>query len=300
MPGDLRYIRKIKAEKEIRDFLNAANKVVYHAPELEEIIERHRGVWNLAPTTHVTKLLERFVRNDIFKIVELDLSNGKKQMLYLFGNPSPFDIAAGIRSKSYLSHYSAVFLHGLTEQVPKTLYVTQEQSEKIPAKSTLTQEDIDRAFSQPQRRSMLQTQYEDYNIVLLNGKYTNRQGVMDASRLGRVTGHFNYTNLERTLIDIAVRPNYAGGAFAVLRAYQAALSESFSGNRLNALLANLHFIYPYQQAIGFYLDKAGFSGPWLDKLRNHPMKFDFYLDYAITEAEREYSPEWKIYYPKGI
>ena len=66
-------------------------------------------------------------------------------------------------------------------------------------------------------------------------------------------GPLRFTNLERTLIDAAVRPVYAGGVFEVRKAYQLA-KEKVSVNRLAALLQKLNYIYPYHQAIGFYLE----------------------------------------------
>jgi len=67
---------------------------------------------------------------------------------------------------------------------------------------------------------------------------------------------------------------------------------------LNALLDTLSFIYPYQQAIGFYLEKAGFKGKQLEVLRAKISEFDFYLDYQMINPV--YSKEWKLYYPKEM
>src|SRR5882672_4945604 len=47
-------------------------------------------------------------------------------------------------------------------------------------------------------------------IVLLSGKHTGRLGV--TKTLGPQGEQLELTDLERTLIDIAVRPTYAGGA----------------------------------------------------------------------------------------
>lgn len=60
------------------------------------------------------------------------------------------------------------------------------------------------------------------------------------------------TKLERTLIDIAVRPNYAGGVHHVLEAYAAAKSR-VSVNVLLATLQKMEYVYPYHQVIGFYI-----------------------------------------------
>ena len=58
------------------------------------------------------------------------------------------------------------------------------------------------------------------------------------------------TTLERTLIDIAVRPFYAGGVAEVAKACEMAKNKEVSVNRLASMLTKMHFGYPYHQAIG--------------------------------------------------
>lgn len=295
MANAFRYIRKIKSEDQIRSFFEKASSRVFSPAELAGIVEEHRNIWNLAATTPVAKLMERLVANNVLRLIEIPFSNEKIFQRYLFGEPSAYEVAVSLHNKSYLSHYTAVFLHGLTTQVPKTIYVTHEQSAKVQARGTLTQAAIDAAFLLPQRRPETKGVFEDYNLILLSGKYTNRLGV---TTVARDRERLSYTGLERTLIDITVRPNYAGGAFMVLEAYKKALALNLSVNKLAATLNNLSFIYPYHQAVGFYLTRAGYTGDLLSLLRKQPMSFDFYLDYQLEE--RGYSPDWKIYYPMGI
>jgi len=63
-------------------------------------------------------------------------------------------------------------------------------------------------------------------------------------------------NIERTLIDVSVRPASAGGADSVLDIYQRSI-KIISINKLIAILEKINFIYPYHQAIGFYMERAG-------------------------------------------
>lgn len=292
-----RILKFVSAEKQIKSFFSSRSKRVFSEPELSEILETNRSTWDLSVNTNSKKFIDQLLKKEILRRVVIELGENDAIRLdrFLFENPSSYEIAVTLKPKAYLSHYSAVLLNGLTTQVPKTIYVTNEQSKKIdPDRDSLTQANIDKAFSHPQRMSGLQGKIGDHSVILLNGMYTNRAGVWTPTNIRYA---LPVTNLERTLIDITVRPNYAGGVFAVLEAYRGSL-ESLSVNKLVATLRQINFIYPYHQSIGFYLERAGFTGKQLDLLRKESMPFDFYLTYQIEE--KEYSKDWKLYYPKGM
>ena len=106
------------------------------------------------------------------------------------------------------------------------------------------------------------------------------------------------TSIERTLIDIVVRPWYSGGLSEVLQAYRAA-RDMVSVNALVSMLRQLDYVYPYHQAVGFCLDKAGNYDPETVRLlQEFEMKFDFYLAHKIED--KAYSRRWRLHYPKGL
>ena len=70
------------------------------------------------------------------------------------------------------------------------------------------------------------------------------------------------TNVERTLIDATVKPMYAGGVFEVAKAFALA-NDRLSVNKLMPMLRKLDFSYPYHQAIGYYLERAGYKSSQL-------------------------------------
>jgi hypothetical protein len=108
----------------------------------------------------------------------------------------------------------------------------------------------------------------------------------------------NVTNLERTLVDIAVRPSYAGGVNAVLDAFQKAKGQ-LSIDRLLSILKRLDYVYPYHQAIGFYLEKAGYSQSDWTRFMKLGISFKFYLTHGLP-AEKEYDATWSMYYPSTL
>lgn len=183
-------------------------------------------------------------------------------------SPAPYHYALSIRRGSYLSHASAVHLLGLTEQQPRTIYVNKEQGEKPKPIGPLTQDAIDRAFSRPQRKSKYVFRLQDAQVVLISGKATGNAGVITDQ-----TNGLTLTCLERTLVDITVRPRYAGGVFQVMSAFRGSVDELDVG-RLLDMLTKLDYKYPYHQAIGFYLERSGASGLVSEILHNHSKRYD--------------------------
>jgi predicted transcriptional regulator of viral defense system len=222
-------------------------------------------------------------------------SHNRVERRYVWRSASDFALALSLGSRAYLCHFSALFLHGLTTQVPKTVYVNQEQSRKPKRRGNLRQSSIDAAFAKPQRRSGMVGFIGDQRVVLLNGKHTNNLAVETREHDGEV---LRLTSLERTLIDAAVRPAYAGGPQTVLEAFQNA-EGLFSVKRMAEVLTGLDYIYPYHQALGFYLEHSGACKPTeLGPIEKLPQRFRFYLDYGMNEPL--FDDKWKLFYPRGM
>lgn len=107
------------------------------------------------------------------------------------------------------------------------------------------------------------------------------------------------TKPERTLIDISVRPAYAGGVSQVLNAFEKAKGQ-ISVNTLVATLKKLDYVYPYHQAVGFYMERAGYPESQWRKLMKLGLKFDFYLAHQLTGRKKRYDPKWRLFYPSDL
>lgn len=283
--------RFIIAESSIKAFFKGAIQKVYTQAELNGILEEKRALWNLPASMNSEKFVERLIQSQILQERAVYLQGlDQTKIRYMTADARVFQLAVSLIGKSFLSHYTAVFLHGLTTQVPKVIYISFEQSKKAQNRGILQQHAIDAAFAKPQRKSANVASYDDYTFIFHNGMYTNRTGIV-------VLDEIPVTNLERTLIDITVRPDYAGGVTSVLEAYKRSI-DKISINKLIAILDKFDFVYPYHQSIGFYLERAGIESSRLQPLMERKMKFDFYLTYEMTETD--YDKGWRIYYPKGI
>jgi hypothetical protein len=190
--------------------------------------------------------------------------------------------------------------HGLTEQIPKTIYINAEQTPKPRPAARLEQNRIDLAFRSPMRKTSLVAEVGEMRVCLLNGMHTGELGVVQQDIVDdyqKPANGIRLTNLERTLIDIAVRPAYAGGVFEVFKAYRNA-RRTVSLANLVKFLRELNYVYPYHQAIGFYLERAGFTPSEYSLLEQFPQNFDFYLTHQMRE--KEYSRRWRLFFPKGF
>ena len=217
------------------------------------------------------------------------------------GDTGLFELVQSIDEKGYFSHYTAISFHGLTEQIPKAIYFNIEQRLR-PGGGELTQAGINRSFATECRTTNNVATFSEYTIHLLNGGNTDQLGVIEKTIGGNSTiGTTNLstirtTNLERTLIDIAVRAVYSGGIAEVAKAFSEAAGR-FSINRLCAYLRQIGYTYPYHQSIGYYLERSGKYTP-SRQLEEFKIEFDFKLDYKMKETE--YIKKWRLHVPKGF
>ena len=282
------------AKGQIVKFFDNLPERVFTASQLASILAKKANEWRLATSTTTHVFIDFLTDKEILRRVVLRSEDYRPIERYARGECSPYVLALSLRSSTYLSHGSAVFLHGLTDQIPKNIYVNREQSPK-GGHGSLTQEAIHRAFARPQRRSKYVFRYDSWTLTLLSGKHTGRLGVETISAPDG--SEIALTGLERTLIDIVVRPDYAGGVYQVLQAYRTARGR-ISVNTLAHTLKKLDYLYPYHQAIGFYLQRAGFEEKRLSMVRKLSSNFDFYLAHDVRD--KAYDREWRLFYPKGL
>jgi hypothetical protein len=136
--------------------------------------------------------------------------------------------------------------------------------------------------------------FGENEALLLWGKNTGRLEVTELDYSGT---KLPITSMERTLIDIVVRPSYSGGVFQVLDAYRRGRGR-ISVSTLIATLKKLSYVYPYHQVIGFYMERAGYPEQQYSRLKALGLQHDFYLTYDLRD--KEYSADWRLFVPKGL
>jgi len=290
-----RQVRFNAAKSDILRLFRENPQRVFSLSHLKAILEEKRAFWRLTKSTTFEDFLEFLIDKGSLKEVRVRFPN-RPMIRYTWGDAPMYEVLLSWHPASYLSHYTAVYLHDLTEQIPKAIYLNAEQVRKARSASGLSQHSIDTAFKRPMRRSKTVAQFRDFDVCLLNSMGTGNLGVVEST--GPEGEWIRVTNVERTLIDITVRPGYAGGVFEVLKAFRNAKGK-FSINSLTAMLKTLDYVYPYHQAVGFYLDRAGvYDESAIQLLRRFGMEYDFYLTYDMRDPD--YSKEWRLFIPKGL
>lgn len=284
------------AKDNIFALFSAASQKVYNQAELAQLLYRERRNWHLSESTGRDRFIDFLQTHGELRTHILSSEKyGKEIVRYSWGEASPYELALALKSHAYLSHATAVTLHGLTELDRKTIYLNAEQSIKPTYPQALTQQGIDIAFSREQRKSTLIYKCDDISIVQIAGKNTKRLGVEEI--IGPTFEAISVTNLQRTLIDIVIRPAYAGGVSQVLKAYRAA-KDLLDVDALLLTLKKLDYVYPYHQAIGFLLQEAGYSQDSYKKLRTLGLRNDFYLTHGMKNPG--YSEAWRLFYPRNL
>ena len=285
------------SKKDIVSFFDKTNQRIFKLGDLAAILAQNRDFWRLSQTFTTQDFIRFLIQKTKLKRLDFPFPY-RSETRYTWGDVSLLSVLLNLKKDAYFTHYTAVRMHGLTEQIPKIIYLNHEQPPR-PQSYELEQGRINAAFARSPRMSQNTIEYEDISICIINGMYTGQLGVIEqeVSYDSTIRSNVRLTNVERTLIDITVRPAYSGGVFEVLKAFKLA-REQVSVNRLAAMLQKLRYVYPYHQAIGFYLERAGYKSSSVDLLRRFPMEFDFYLAHQMGQTE--YIKEWRLYIPKGF
>jgi hypothetical protein len=286
--------RLLLAKNGILSTFSDTPKKVYSKAEIAGVLLQNRRIWHLANHANSDDFISFLIKHGNLQVCEFHSdAYGRKITRYSWGAASPLELAISINARGYLCHATAAMLHGLANLNTKTIYLNVEQSPKPSSDGPLTQDSINRAFSGSHRQSSLVYNYDGVSVTIISGKNTKRLGVEELSGPGSEL--LQVTNLERTLIDIIVRPAYAGGITPVLNAYRAA-KDRMSADQLLAILKKLDYVYPYHQSIGFLMQKTGYPEKSCAKLRALGLDQDFYLTHGLQEPE--YSKDWRLFYPK--
>jgi len=277
------------AQKEIRAHFQKTPTGIFWTSDLSNLVGEHRKEWG-EPDLSVQQMVKFLLKEGLLHRAEFKSPRYAPIVRYLRGKLSPYEMALSLRRDSFLCHKTALTAHGI-EPPTTTIYVNKEQGPK-PTPEGITQEGISRAFKNPQRQSKYIFRHGPSQFVLISGKNSGNAGVVLIKAPEGAT--VKTTDLERTLIDIVVRPAYAGGLERVFSVYKEVASR-INVDHMIELLRMLDYAYPYHQSIGFLLERAGRPETDCNRFKEIDMEFDFYLDYGLKRPT--YDRNWRLYYP---
>lgn len=286
-----------RALNEVRRHFDAAGNRVLLDADLRAEFDRHRQAWGFPLRETVGTFISKLVKAGDLRAVQLRFPLTYPSVRrYTWGEVPLLALVQTFRKDSYFSHYTALQLHGLTEQAPHSIYLNHEQRPQPRPPEPPNQARIDRAFRARQRTTRCVAELDGVTIHIVNGKHTGQLAVTTMTTDGGTT--VRVTDIDRTLIDATVRPDYCGGVSEVLGAYRAAGGRA-SPVRMRDLLAKLDYAYPYHQAMGFYLEHSGaFEADAVELFRQLPQELDFYLAHDMRATR--YVKEWRLHVPRGM
>jgi len=270
-----------------------------YANDIWDLFEKARYEYGVSIHFSFSKFVSELIRYNILdRVIKLEKkpyttpNYSKKRTIFIKPGYDNLTLTVALASSnnSYLAYFSAMSIHELSLQIPKNIYVVKERSKRYNTNSISSQEAIDKAFSKRLNTKSQWFEFGESRIYEISGYYTDRLGVIQKN------GIF-YTDLERTLIDIIVRPHYSGGIFSILDAYKEAKNK-LDVKKMLEYYNQLNFTYPYNQSIGFILEKADYKDDEINLFYSEKWSWKFYLTYNMNNMN--FSEKWHLYYPSGF
>jgi hypothetical protein len=283
---------RLKTQLAIQSHIEELPPRAWSRKDFQDLLAEKRDEWKAPQYLTPGRLIEFLLDNDFACRIDIKSKEYGVKSRYITGDLSLLPFACSFYKRSYISHGTALHVHGLLPE--STIYVNHEQTPKNTT-SKLSQSSIDQAFRNHPRRSSYEFRTETHTFVFLNGKNTGDAGVVEIT--GPSGDLIRCTSLERTLIDCVVRPQYVDGIATLAKVLPGAI-DRISPQRLVSLLAQIKYVYPYHQALGFLLQRAGMAATKLEPLRQLPRHFKFYLDYGMKRPL--YDADWKVHYPNEL
>ncbi len=226
----------------------------------------------------------------------------KVSLMSFFKEVDLLEVVSGLtitEANFYVSNYSALYWNELVEQRPENYYLSKESKSRTSIHSAEYNDDLVKmTFMKSQRHTEYGFKYRKSEIFLIEKQSLNHIGVEEKTvSISNREVKFRLTNIERSLLDSIMSPNYSGGILTVIKAFERA---EINLNFLLEIYKTYQPFYPYWQSIGFILENTKnnhISESWSQAV-NLPMR-DFYIDRNYRK-DWQYSKKWKLYYPKGV
>lgn len=262
--GKTRKLRKGSTIKKVISTLEAQGKRVFTVNEIAKIL----GVKESYAKVLVHRLQKAHWLNRTKKGVYQVIPSSYGDSLDVPIPSDPYYIASKGAKIYYISHLSAAFLHGLTDQIPATVFISTP---------TKYHKKIEKQYN-------FKFVYIPSKMLDFGCKEINYRGVK-----------LIISDIERTIVDAVNKPKYTGGLPIVYEVIQRAKDEV---NLRNLLIYALKIKKKtLLQRLGYLTELAGYrwNSQEIASIRKIIMKTKAYLD-PSTRRQRvaEYSAKWNL------
>ena len=179
-----------------------------------------------------------------------------------------FEIATHIAQPSAISHYSAFYIHELTEQIPRVIFTSVPTGTSLPRT----------------KRGELYT-YEGVRYQFIQVK---KEEFFGMSHIWHGNAKIPVTDLERTLLDGLAKPKYCGGFADVIHAFTV---KDIDVKKIISYALKLNV--SVAKRLGWVLEKTGYKDEEINFLAELPFKGFIKLD-ASREKRGPYNHRWQI------
>ena len=167
-----------------------------------------------------------------------------------------FEIAVAMASPAAVSHWSALHHHGLTNQVPRDVFVLTTTEASTPR----TRE----AEAKPPGGGYVVGDTTYRFVQVQPSRFFGAEQVWIGE--ARVA----LTTVERTLLDGLARPHYCGDIFEVIDAFHAALLAGLDTDRIARYASRLDDVIA--KRLGWVLEHHGVRAAAVDRLAARPIR----------------------------
>ncbi|MCT7909134.1 hypothetical protein N5915_06130 [Arcobacter lacus] len=180
-----------------------------------------------------------------------------------------YDFVYSLEKNGFFSMFTSLNIQGLTNFRDNFIFISKERMKRVNFNSKdITQEAIDKAFTNKPRRTKAHDTIYNYNVVILESNNTQEIGII------KYKG-YKISSINRAFVEIISNIQYSKTPDDVIYEFKN-LKDKLDINEIFNIIEKFDFVYPYYQLAGYYLEKIGFLKDELSKFFNKKTDLIFY------------------------
>lgn len=180
-----------------------------------------------------------------------------------------YDFVYSLEKNGFFSMFTSLNIQGLTNFRDNFIFISKERMKRVNFNSKdITQEAIDKAFTNKPRRTKAHDTIYNYNVVILESNNTQEIGIIKYK-------DYKISSINRAFVEIISNIQYSKTPDDVIYEFKN-LKDKLDINEIFNIIEKFDFVYPYYQLAGYYLEKIGYLKEELSKFFNKKTDLIFY------------------------